>query len=387
MLTWFKTQTLSRDFAQTGGGTVASFQDILTFCIIIHLWLQQTGLGTDSKWDDGSVENMTLALGSRLVTCLLNVSEARQKDLVEKVAQAAITDLQGGRRKHTTILNIFSDYDYNRSVITVVANIELIRESVLAACERACELIDMNAHEGVHPAMGAVDLVPLYPLGEEVGLEECGKEAQSLAAALTERVQGTSAFLFGWADVPLHRGLAQRRKELGWFQKDPNIAAMLPDVGPQPTRRYGLTGVGASPYVMNCNVTMDTQDITIGRDVAAAIRGSSPGGIPGVQVLALPHEGTVEIACNVESVRERPPPALTAGMEPWPEFSVGDQTYRHAPASLITAQVRRMAGGRGVATTGTALVGFTPRECKALAERALSQGIGEFWKEAQSIRM
>ncbi|XP_076854490.1 formiminotransferase N-terminal subdomain-containing protein isoform X3 [Brachyhypopomus gauderio] len=355
MLTWFKTQTLSRDFAQTGGGTVASFQDILTFCIIIHLWLQQTGLGTDSKWDDGSVENMTLALGSRLVTCLLNVSEARQKDLVEKVAQAAITDLQG--------------------------------ESVLAACERACELIDMNAHEGVHPAMGAVDLVPLYPLGEEVGLEECGKEAQSLAAALTERVQGTSAFLFGWADVPLHRGLAQRRKELGWFQKDPNIAAMLPDVGPQPTRRYGLTGVGASPYVMNCNVTMDTQDITIGRDVAAAIRGSSPGGIPGVQVLALPHEGTVEIACNVESVRERPPPALTAGMEPWPEFSVGDQTYRHAPASLITAQVRRMAGGRGVATTGTALVGFTPRECKALAERALSQGIGEFWKEAQSIRM
>ncbi|XP_026862602.1 formiminotransferase N-terminal subdomain-containing protein [Electrophorus electricus] len=330
---------------------------------------------------------MAFALGRRLVTCLLNVSEARQKDLVEKVAQAAITDQHGGRRKDTTILNIFSDYDYNRSVITIVANIELIREAVLAACERACELIDMNAHGGVHPAMGAVDLVPLYPLGEDVGLEECGKEARALATALTERVLGTSVFLFGWADVPLHRGLAQRRKELGWFRKVPSIAAVLPDVGPQPTRRYGITGVGASPYVMTCNVTMDTQDLTIGRDVAAAIRESSPGGIPGVQVIALPHEGTVEIACNVESVGERPSPGLAAGMEPWPEFSIGDQTFCHAPASLIAAYVKRLAGHHGVVTKGTALVGFTPQKCKALAEQALTQGIREFWKELQSVQM
>lgn len=146
----------------------------------------------------------------------------------------------------------------------------LSEDAVLSACERAFSLIDMNEHEGLHPCMGAVDLVPLYPLGEEVDLKDCGKEAQgtniwrlfssiktrhsrvscsALAAALTERVLGTSAFFFGWADVPSHRGLAQRRKEMGWFRKAPDMAFIQPDLGPQPTRRYGLTGEKGDPML------------------------------------------------------------------------------------------------------------------------------------------
>ncbi|KAF5903295.1 glutamate formimidoyltransferase-like [Clarias magur] len=326
---------------------------------------------------------MTSALGCRLVACLLNISEARKRDVVEKVAQAAISHHHGGRRKGTTVLNIFSDHDYNRSVLTIVAGIELIGEAVLSASERAFSLIDMTDHEGIHPCMGAVDLVPFYPLGEDVSLEDCGTEAQSLGTALTERVPGTSAFFFGWADNPLHRGLAHRRKELGWFRKAPDIAAVWPDIGPPPTRRYGLTGIGASPYVMNCNVTIDTQDLSLGRDVAAGIRESSPGGIPGVQVIALPHEGTVEIACNVESV---PGPAA-GGRDSWPAFRIGDQEFCHAPASLITTRVAELAGCQGVTSREMALVGFTPLECKRLAERALSQDIGEFWKELHGMRM
>lgn len=64
----------------------------------------------------------------------------------------------------------------------------------------------------------------------------------AVAQGLTEQVQGTSAFLFGWADVPLERGLAQRRKEMGWFKKIPDLQAIRPDVGPQPQKRFGLTG-------------------------------------------------------------------------------------------------------------------------------------------------
>ncbi|KAG7331511.1 hypothetical protein KOW79_005480 [Hemibagrus wyckioides] len=119
-----------------------------------------------------------------------------------------------------------------------------------------------------------------------------------------------------------------------------------------------------------------------GRDVAAAIRESSPGGIPGVQVIALPHEGTVEIACNVESV-----PGSVAGAESWPAFRVGDQTFCHAPASLITTRVAELTGRQGVRTRVMALVGFTPLECKRLAETALSQDIGHFWKELHGVRM
>lgn len=124
----------------------------------------------------------------------------------------------------------------------------------------------------------------------------------------------------------------------------------------------------------------------MGRSIAAAIRESTPGGLPGVQVLALPHEGAVEIACNVESVKGSPPGHLTAG-EPWPCFSISSQPYCHAPASLITARVAELAGRQGVGAKGTALVGFTPLECRSLAELALSQGIAEFWKEQHRIRM
>uniref|UniRef100_A0A3B4ADS5 Formiminotransferase N-terminal subdomain domain-containing protein n=1 Tax=Periophthalmus magnuspinnatus TaxID=409849 RepID=A0A3B4ADS5_9GOBI len=321
------------------------------------------------------------SLGRRLVACLLNVSEARRKDLVETVAKAALYDPKGLRREGTTVLNIFNDHDYNRSVITIVSAIDSIREVVLSACEKACTLIDMRSHRGVHPCLGAVDLIPIYPLGEDVLPQDCAREARAVAESLTERVQGTSVFLFGWADSPLRRGLAQRRKEMNWFKKNPDLNRIKPDLGPAPERQYGLTGVGASPYVMNCNVTIDSQDIELGRSIASAIRESAQGGIPGVQVLALPHEGAVEIACNVESVKGEPP------SQEWPVFDIGGQPYCHAPASVITARVSELAAAKGAGTKGTAIVGFTPRECRGLAELALSRDIGEFWREQRRIRM
>uniref|UniRef100_A0A672F861 Zgc:153901 n=1 Tax=Salarias fasciatus TaxID=181472 RepID=A0A672F861_SALFA len=319
------------------------------------------------------------SVGRRLAACLLNVSEARRKDLVETVAKAALYDPEGKRWRFTLLCVCVCG-----CTLTVVCCVS--GEAVLSACEKACALIDMSAHTGVHPCMGAVDLVPIYPLGEEVGADRCAQEALAVARGLTERVRGSSAFLFGWADSPLQRGLAQRRREMGWFRKRPELQDIRSDVGPQPQRRFGLTGVGASPYVMNCNVTIDTQDLAMGRGIAAAIRESTPGGLPGVQVLALPHEGAVEIACNVESVKGAAPSNLTA-LTPWPSFTIGGQPYCHAPSALITARVAELAGKHGVGTKGTALVGFTPHECRGLAELAISQGIAEYWKEQHRIRM
>lgn len=145
-----------------------------------------------------------------------------------------------------------------------------------------------------------------------------------------------------------------------------------------------FAGVGASPYVMNCNVTINTEDVAIGRRIAAAIRESSSEGLPGVQVLALPHEGAVEIACNVESVKGSQP--ATAG-EAWPTFRVAGQLYCHVPADLIAARVAELAAREEVRVKGTALVGFTPQECRGLAELALAREIPEFWKEQHRIRM
>lgn len=73
--------------------------------------------------------------------------------------------------------------------------------------------------------------------------------SSAVARGLTERVQGTSAFLFGWADAPLQRGLAQRRKEMGWFKRTPDLQAIRPDVGPRPQTRFGLTGEPESQHL------------------------------------------------------------------------------------------------------------------------------------------
>ena len=73
------------------------------------------------------------------------------------------------------------------------------------------------------------------------------------------------------------------------------------DLGTPPSQRYGCTGVGAIPYITNCNVTIDNQDLDLGREIASGIRASSPGGLAGVQSMAFRHEGRVEIACNVEA--------------------------------------------------------------------------------------
>ncbi|XP_005873646.1 PREDICTED: formimidoyltransferase-cyclodeaminase [Myotis brandtii] len=255
-------------------------------------------------------------LGLRLAACLLNISEARRKHVVENIAKAALLGENGKKRPEVSVLNIFSDQDYNRSVITIAASVDELNHAVLAACMEAFRSIDMEAQEGIHPCLGAVDLIPIYPLAG-VGVEECGAMARtprerstlrtclnSLAETLILRVPGSSVFLFGEADLPEKRPLVQRRKQLGWFARR-DLGALEPDLGAAPARRRGLTGVGASPYVMNCNVTIDSQDLALGKEIAGAIRGSNASGLKGVQAMAFPHEGKIEIACNVESFEDQ----------------------------------------------------------------------------------
>ncbi|XP_055146116.1 formiminotransferase N-terminal subdomain-containing protein isoform X7 [Symphalangus syndactylus] len=125
----------------------------------------------------------------RLAACLLNVSEARRKYIVENIAKAALLDKNGKKHPQVSVLNIFSDQDYNRSVITIA---------------------------------GSVDKL-------------------GLADDLVLHVPGCSVFLFGKADLPEKRSLVQRRKQLGWFTRT-DFSALQPDLGAAPARRCGLTG-------------------------------------------------------------------------------------------------------------------------------------------------
>ncbi|XP_043853256.1 formiminotransferase N-terminal subdomain-containing protein isoform X3 [Dromiciops gliroides] len=288
-------------------------------------------------------------LGLRLAACLLNISEARRKNVVEKIAKAAL---------------------FEENV-----------NSVLAACVEAFQVIDMEVQEGIHPCLGAVDLIPIYPLSG-IGVEECGMVVRSLAEKLTIHVPGCSMFLFGEADQPEKRSLVHRRKQLGWFSRR-EFSFLKPDIGTMPNKRCGLTGIGASPYVMNCNVTIDSQDLATGKKIASAIRGSNVGGLKGVQAMAFPHNGKIEIACNVESFEDPKPMEKTGYMT----YCILGHQYSYISPQSLEAQIKKLAHDQGISTIGTALVGFTPQECKDCAEYALREKIGEFWKKREGIFM
>ncbi|XP_054964898.1 formiminotransferase N-terminal subdomain-containing protein isoform X3 [Pan paniscus] len=178
-------------------------------------------------------------VGLRLAACLLNVSEAGRKYIVENIAKAALLDKNGKKHPQVSVLNIFSDQDYNRSVITIATSVDKLGSSVLAACLEAFQAIDMEVQEGIHPCLGAVVLIPIYPLSG-VTVEECGVVARSLAEDLVLHVPGCSVFLFGEADLPEKRSLVQRRKQLGWFTRR-DFSALQPDLGAAPSQRCGLT--------------------------------------------------------------------------------------------------------------------------------------------------
>ncbi|XP_019378714.1 PREDICTED: uncharacterized protein LOC109301883 isoform X2 [Gavialis gangeticus] len=341
----------------------------------------------------GGVKMSSTRVSFRLAACLLNISEARKKDVVEKIAKAAIYNDNGKnskqRQKHpqATVLNIFSDYDYNRSVITIAAPIDMLGDYVVSACVEAFKSIDLTVHEGIHPCLGAVDLVPIYPL-LDVGLEECGTVARSIAERLTLHIPGCSVFLFGHADQPEKRSLVQRRKQLGWFiGRDFKSMENKPDIGATLSQRYGLTGIGASPYVMNCNVTIDTQDLATGRNIASAIRGNSASGLKGIQSMAFPHDGKIEIACNVESFEEADTVVTSPDDSGYISYCVLGKTHYYVSPQSVEARIHKLAADQQIKTVGTALVGFTPEECKQHATYALMKSTGEFWKMRGGIFM
>ncbi|XP_062974640.1 formiminotransferase N-terminal subdomain-containing protein isoform X1 [Elgaria multicarinata webbii] len=325
--------------------------------------------------------------GIRLAACLLNISEGRRRNVVEKIAKAAVCDDNGRKRPQATVLNIFSDYDYNRSVITIAAPVDRLGSCVVAACLEAFALIDLVTHVGIHPCLGAVDLVPIYPLSG-VDVEECGTVARNVAETLAVHAPGCSIFLFGHADLPWKQSLVQRRKQMGWFDRKAfKAASIVPDIGSAPTLRYGLTGVGASPYVMNCNVTVDTQDLATAKDIAGSVRGSAAGGLKGLQAMAFPHKGQIEIACNVESFDHCDDPLATCDEMGYVSYRVLGKTYSYVSPQLIETSIKKLARARGIKTVGTALVGFTPEECMHCATYALTHGVGEFWRMRGGVFM
>lgn len=274
---------------------------------------------------------------NRLVECVPNFSEGRKRATLDAICRAIETVATA------RVLDLHTDADHNRSVVTFVAPPEDVAEAAVRAVACAAELIDVSHHTGEHPRMGATDVLPFIPLGG-VTRAECTALAHAAGARIAHEL-GIPVYFYGdAARTPARRNLEDVRR--GGFERlraeIDTLPARLPDEFAGDAPHIHLTAgaciVGVRDILIAYNVNLDTDDLTVARDIARAVR-ARDGGLPQVKALGLRlhTRGIVQVSMNLID-------------------------YRVTGIHAAFAAVEREATRRGVRVAGSEIVGLVPRD-------------------------
>jgi len=265
-----------------------------------------------------------------------NFSEGRDQATLDELGKAL-----GGAAE---VLDVHADVDHNRSVFTVVGEERELVEALLAAVACARDRIDLRAHEGAHPRVGAADVVPLVPVSPD-DMPRAHAAATEVAGRIGDEL-GLPVFLYG--ELSSGRGPAfLRRGGPEELQRRIDAGELEPDFGPARLHESaGAVLVGARRSLIAFNVNLQGE-LETAREVAAVVR-ESGGGFPGVRALglALPSAGLVQVSMNVED---------------WEAAALHD----------IVARVEQEALFRGATVVGSELVGLMPAGAAAAAAGAM----------------
>jgi glutamate formiminotransferase len=241
-----------------------------------------------------------------VLECVPNFSEGRDLKVVAAIAHA-IAQVPG-----VALLGYEADADHHRSVITFAGDPDAVLEAAIQGVGRAAELIDLRQHQGVHPRVGAADVVPFVPLAGST-IEECIAIAQRAGAEIWKRFRIPVYFYESAATAPTRRRLENVRR--------PDFDGHPPDVGDlaensigHPTA--GAIMVGARPFLIAYNINLATPDPAIAKTIAAEIRQSS-GGFPFVKAMGLylsSHQ-CAQVSMNLTHFSEIPLDELYAAVE------------------------------------------------------------------------
>lgn len=269
----------------------------------------------------------------QLVQCVPNFSEGRRDDVIEAiVGELDAFDVQ--------VIDISPDPDHNRTDVTFIGDPGAVEGAALALAVRAVDLIDMTEHEGEHPRMGAIDVVPFVPV-RGVDMDACVALATSFAETFAERAAVPTYLYEEAAQRPDRRNLADVRR--GEFEGLREVIGTDPDRSPDfgPNRIHetaGATAVGARFFLVAFNVNLDTDDVEVANDIARAVRHSS-GGYRHVKAMGfeLADRGIVQVSMNMTD-------------------------YRRSPLHRVFETIKAEATHRGVAVVDSEIVGPVPME-------------------------
>lgn len=199
-----------------------------------------------------------------MIECVINISEGRDLDLVEEIALSAGSDL----------LDVHTDADHNRSVITVVGT-----TAPPAVIEHAVQRLDLRTHDGVHPRIGVVDVVPFVPLAGST-YEDALRARDAMSSWIANELQ-IPVFLYG-----PERSLPEIRRSA--------FTTLQPDLGPsEPHPTAGAVAVGARELMLAWNLWLSEPDLDLAKSIASSIRG------PGVRALGLQVGDEVQVSMNL----------------------------------------------------------------------------------------
>jgi glutamate formiminotransferase len=278
-------------------------------------------------------------LPNQLVECIPNFSEGRDSAVVADIVRAAagVTGI--------LILDLQRDIDHNRSVLTFAGPPQAVAEAAVAAAGVAAREIDLNQQDGVHPRIGAADVIPFVPL-RGVSLEEC---------AVLARAAGEQHWLRNGVPVYFYEAAALRRDRTRLEQIRKGGFRLLrgaaltdpyrrPDVGgPALHPTAGASVFGARKFLVAYNVNLQTSDVALARSIAKKIRASS-GGFPCVKALGvfLASRNLAQVSTNIT------------------DFDV-------TPVHVVFNAIRNAAASAGVQVQGSELIGLIPRQALEVA--------------------
>jgi glutamate formiminotransferase len=242
---------------------------------------------------------------ARLLEAVPNFSEGRDPAVIEAIVHAMTS-------AGVDVLDWSADADHHRSVVTLIGPPEAVENAAVAGARIAIERIDLNRHGGVHPRVGALDVLPFVPL-TGLSLADARASARRVGARLASEL-GVPVYYYGAASEPAGRPLSALRKggfetlRTAWPKQFPPdvLPPRWQHAGAHPTA--GVTCVGARNLLLAWNVFVTGVSIDVARDVAVQIR-EAHGGFLGLRALALrlPLSDRLQISMNLEDVRLTPP--------------------------------------------------------------------------------
>jgi glutamate formiminotransferase len=230
-----------------------------------------------------------------LIECVPNFSEGRNREIIEAIVQPFRT------RKGCGLVDYRADKDHNRLVVSLVGQPEPIQDALIEASLVAVEKIDLERHQGGHPRIGAIDVIPFVPV-QNIDIKGCVDLAHAFGRRFYQATRVPVYFYEEAALRPERRQLEVIRKgQFELLKNEVTKPERHPDIGePKVHSSAGATIIGARKFLIAFNVNLGTSDLQVAQKIARAVRSSSGGlcHVKGIG-LALAERGLTQVSMNI----------------------------------------------------------------------------------------